>query len=392
MDKQLIFKYGQYLTHLVSCTINNKGPKAPFEGIDWTQLLKLAVFHNATTLVYPVISSFQIPSEIFSKWTYINKLMITREARQEIESQKIFDFFSRENIPFIKMKGIVTKYFYPAPFMRNQADIDICITDEHRKYCVSFMKEMGYELFSSTENTDEYMKDDFFYYELHSSVNPSTSEFYELFSEPFTKAKIASDGVGLVLTDEYFYLHLVTHLYKHFITEGCGIRLLCDLYIYAKSHPDLDYDFIRSILTQYGIIEFYDRIIELNKCLWEEKPFTEEQIEIATFIFKCGDHGSDTVRRLTNYTPDKASAFSEKSKRRVSLQIYFPGADTLKNRYPILEKAPVLLPFFWIKRGFSTLFFKRSALKEQKDFIKSFDSEEIRDAKKARELLGIKQK
>ncbi len=392
MDNKLVFKYGQYLSHLAACTINSTVPKAPFEDIDWAQLYTLASFHNVTALVYPAVKTLQLPPDILSKWTYNNNLLIARETRQEIESQIIFDILAKENIPFIKMKGIVTKNLYPAPYMRTQADVDICMSYEHRKHCASIMKDRGYKIFSVTENTDEYVKDNFFYYEFHSSVNASTSEFYNLFSDPFTKVKESSDGIGFIFTDEYFYLHLVTHLYKHFVTEGCGIRLLCDLYIYAKSHPNLDYDFIRSILAKYKIIDFYDRIMLLNKCLWEETDFTEEQIEIATFVFKCGDHGNNTVRLLTNYSTDKIGAFSNKNKIRVSLQICFPGVNTLKNRYPVLEKAPILLPFYWVKRGFSTLFFKRSSLKQQNDVIKSFDSEEIRDAKKVRELLGIKQK
>lgn len=389
MDNNLIFKYGQYMSHLVACTINQAVPQAPFEGLDWKQLYKLASFHNMTALIYPVLGTLTLPQEVLSKWTYDNNRLLAREVRQEIEYQRILDMLKKENIPFIKMKGIVTKHFYPAPYMRTQADIDLCMSEAHRRYCASFMEELGYELFSVTENTDEYMKDNFFYYEFHSSVNTSDSEFYDLFSDPFSKVRASKDDTGFVFTDEYFYLHLVTHLYKHFIVEGCGIRLLCDLYIYSKAHPDLDYHFIRTTLEQYGVLRFYENITQLNECLFGGKTFTDNMTEIAIFVFKCGDHGSNTIRRLTIDSDDKKNSFSRKSQMKLIAQIYFPGVKIMKHKFPVLEKAPVLLPFFWIRRGFETVFFKRDAIKTQSNVIKSVNTDEVREAQRVRELIDL---
>lgn len=392
MDDKQIFRYGQYLSQLVASTLNGTVPREPFEGIDWAQFFRLAEFHNVVALVYPAIRNFEIPSDILTKWIYTNNRMIAREARQDIEAQSILEIISKENIPFIKMKGIVTKHFYPAPYMRTQADIDLCVGEEDRKRCAAILENLGYSLFSSIENTDEYMKDNFFYYEIHSSVYVSDSDFYSLFSDPFSKAVKEPDGTGYVFKDEYFYLHLVTHLYKHFVSEGCGIRLLCDLYIYRNSHKNLDMDFIRKTLSDLGIIEFYDTITELTDCLLCNKPFDRKSTEIATFIFKCGDHGSDTIRRVTSTSKDKEESFSNKNKLRFRLQIYFPPANTLKNRYPVLEKAPVLLPFCWIVRGFTTVFFKNSAIKKQSGVIRTLNSDEIVEAQRIRKLAGIKQK
>lgn len=389
MNDNDLFKYGQYLSHLISCTINDTVPGKPFEGFDWNRFYKLTCFHKSVSLVFPVLSHLNVPEDILRRFTYDNNRMIAREARQEIESQKIFTALEKNGVPFIKMKGIVMKNLYPAPYMRSQADVDICMSEENRRRCASLMKDLGYEVFAEVENTDEYVKDDFFYYELHSSVNTSYSGFYKLFDEPFSKVKPAQDSVGFVFTDEYFYLHLVTHLYKHFITEGCGIRLLCDLYIFEKAHPDMNFGFIRSTLDEYEITDFYDNIIKLNSCLFEGEDFTEQYKSIAVFIFKCGDHGSDAVRYLTMSNTDKIAAFTKKNRFRVILQIYFPKAETLKMRYPILEKAPVLLPFYWVKRGFSTVFFKRNAIKQQSERVRSINSDEIKEAQKVRDLVGI---
>lgn len=390
MDNKDIFVYGQYLSRLVASILNSTVPDSPFEDMDWTRLYKLADFHNLTALVYPALKDLSVPADILQNWRYANNRLIARETRQAIEADMIFGILRKENIPFIRMKGIVTKNFYPAPYMRTQADVDICMSEEHRRYCSSIMKELGYEIFSVAENTDEYVKDNFYYYELHSSVYPTTSDFYNIFEDPFSKASESDDGTGYVFTDEYFYLHLITHLYKHFVTEGCGIRLLCDLYVYNKAHQSLDYNFINSVLKEHKLDKFHESILNLNEALFGNKEYTQDQIDIATFIFSCGDHGSDTIRRLTNSNPDKIESYSKKNRIKFALEIYFPKADTLKNRYHVLEKAPVLLPFFWVVRGFSTLFFKRDALKEQNEIIRSVNSQETQEAVRVQTLMGIR--
>ncbi|MBQ2944605.1 MAG: nucleotidyltransferase family protein [Ruminococcus sp.] len=391
MENEKIFLYGKYLCHLVSCCINNKTPEQPFDGIDWNFFYRLAELHKATSLIYPVLCHLDIPQDIMSKFTYNNHRMIAREARQEIEAKRIFGALEEQGIPFIKMKGIVMKNYYPMPYMRAQADVDLCMSEEDRNRCKTIMKDFGYEVFSEDEIVDEYVKEKFFYYEMHSSVNSSTSDFKDIFCDPFSKTKPSDDNVGFVFTNEIFYLHLITHLYKHLLVEGCGIKLFLDLYIFEKAHPDMDNDFIRKILSEHNIETFYDNVLSLIASLFSDEPFSEANKDIATFIFKCGDHGSNLVRDLTRSTTNKTKALSNRNKIHYILQIYFPPARELKYRYPILEKAPVLLPFYWVKRGFSTLFLKNEALKHQRKRIQSFYSDDMQEAKNVYKLIGINQ-
>lgn len=389
METGNLFQHGKYLTHLIACTLNDAEPEAPFEGIDWEQLYQLACFQKACALIYPSLQKLAVPDAVMKKFTYSNHKMTAREARQEIESKTILTILKEKGISFIKMKGVVIKNYYPMPAMRPQSDVDLIVSKEDRVRAGEIMKGLGYEVLIKKEHTDEYVKDKFFYYEFHSSLNSAFS-FSELFSEPFTKTKPAEDSLGVVFTDEYFYIHIITHLYKHFVIEGCGLRPFCDLYIFEKTHPNLDKDFIAKTLSDYGLKDFYEIILSLCKCFFQNAPYGDNQRDIATFVFRCGDHGSNAIRYLTEANPNKKQSLSFWSKLHFALEIYFPPAKNLKYRYPVLEKAPVLLPFYWVKRGFHTLFFKKEALKNQKRKIDSVNSEEIKEAKKIFKLMGFK--
>ncbi len=385
-----IIEYGRYIAKLIASSVNNSTPPEAFDGIDWEVLYQCATFHNVSALIFPSVSKLSVPAEVMDKFKYDNYRMVAREARQELESRRIFKLIGDNGIPFIKLKGITIKNIYPLPYMRTHSDIDICVSPSDRERCKQIMKDAGYKLDSSIDYHDEYSKDNFFIYEIHSSVMSLRSPFYSMFDDPFSKTKRDSDNTGYVFTDEYFYLSLFIHLYKHFISEGCGIRLFSDLYVFSKNHPDLDMGFIRDILKNYGLIEFYGHITRLCELLFDGGELDGRYAAISEFIFRSGEYGSPELKRISWISSDKSANISFSDKTRYFLGNWFPGVKVMSKRHPVLNKAPFLLPFFWIHRGFYTLFRRPHSLRKQRDEIKKMNSDEIKTAKHVRNLAGIK--
>ena len=390
MNNNSITEYGRYLTGLISSVINSAAPQKPFKGMDWERLYKLALLHNVAALVYPAIKELDPPEEVMKKFEYSNNRTLAREARQELEARRIFEALHSEGIKFIILKGTHLKNFYPLPHMRTQSDVDICMSKEDRARGMKLMHSFGYELDESIDYTDEYSKDNYFIYEFHSDIMSNKSEFHSAFSEPFSKAKpLDDDGMTFVFTDEYFYLHLFFHLYKHFISGGCGIRHFCDMYIFEKSHPDMDKEVILKVIKEYNTEEFYENLNKLLLCMFEGKAPDNAQEQILAFIFKSSEHGTFQVYRT-------ASLFSKKTditrfdQFKYLLGNCFPGVEVMKKRYPILEKAPVLLPVCWVRRGCYSIFCNREVLRRQKKELEIINSDEVKEAQNARHLIGIK--
>ncbi len=388
---EVMLRYGKLLASLIGHSLKGTAPLQPAEDIDWEELYSLSALHNVTALIYPAVSKLSIPEEIRNRFEYDNHRLIAREARQEFESQRVFTALNDAEIPIIKLKGIVIKNLYPIPYMRTAADVDICLTKNDREKAKSVMKALGYTLNNSIDYHDEYTKDSFFIYELHSDVVSSLSPLYNLFVNPFEKATVEnSNPKQLKLTDEYFYLNLVMHLYKHFISEGCGLRLFSDLYVFRKKCTNLDNTFITNILKEYNLTEFHDNILQLNSCFFEGNNYSDKLQTIAEFIFKSGEYGNSELKKLSWLSSDKSAKLTFSDKVRYFFRNWFPGAKAMEKRYPVLKKAPVLLPVCWVRRIFYTIFFKRSAIKEQKNEIKRLNSKELREAKRIRTLAGIK--
>lgn len=385
-----ILEYGGYLASLMGSVINDTAPEKPFEGIDWEYMHRLANHHNVLSLIYPAVSSLNIPKEVFSKFYYDNRVLLTRSTRQEIEAQCVFEALNKEGIRFIKLKGIVLEKFYPKSYMRSHSDIDLFMSKEDRERAKTIMKELGYTLKGEIDYNDEYEKDEFYLFELHSSLVTDSSPYKDLFTDPFKNAVQDADGINFVLCDEYFYLHLIIHLLNHFMSGGCGVRHLCDIYVFEKTHPQLNLKFIEEKLEGFGLSKFLSTIRKLFAALFEGKKLSKEQEDIASFIFSSGEYGSDNLKHISWLSKDKHITWTFTKKCGYFLKLWFAPVSIMKKRYPILEKAPILLPVCWIRRIFYAIFFKRSSVKKQYHEIKRLNSDELKEAKRIRNLAGLK--
>lgn len=378
MEDRELLTYGKYITSLISSVILNTTPPAPFEGIDWEKLFYLAKKHSVAIIIYPAIKNMNLPEEASSLFVKDKNRILATTTRQAIEADRVFRTLEDNNIKFIKLKGIHIKEFYPAPYMRTFSDIDICLSEEGREKAKPIMHELGYQLEGVLDFHDEYEKDNFYIYELHHPI-VSTDLFYsEIFSDPFNKSHPVSDSnLNFVLNNEYFYLHLFFHLHRHFVTRGCGIRLFVDLLVFQQNIKDVDYDFIKSVLNKYDMIDFYDTVQELMNYFFFDKVADKNTLTIAEFILN-NRFNEEFNKRFANLNFwGKIKHFSK---------LWFPSAKELSFRYPVLEKAPVLLPVCWVRRICYSLFFNRSAIKKQAENVKTLNSEEYKNIKKARSL------
>jgi len=71
------------------------------------------------------------------------------------------------------------------------------------------------------------------------------------------------------------------------------------------------------------------------------------------------------------------------------LQIAFPSAERLSLRYPVLEKAPILLPVFWLWRGVSVLLLHRDRVQSVRAISNRFNAEAIAQYQASLREVGL---
>ncbi len=377
MDKELFIKHSRYLSLLMSSGIRGTNPPLPFEGIDWEFLIKLSEKQDVILMISPAVKKLDVPDDAKELFKELHNFYLARITRQSIEADFILEALSNQNIRYIRMKGFHIKDYYPSDFMRSHTDVDLCLDKENLSKAKAVMESFGYSLKNVTDYHDEYEKDNFYIFELHSSLVSNEEKYAKVFHDPFLKSEIYQSNTDYRLKAEYLYLHLFFHLYHHFTTSGCGVRLFADFLVFDEYIKGVDFGFIESVIGKYNLTEFHTTLKKLLRYFFYGEEADNKTADIASYIFTSETTG------IYKYHVASLGFFG---KIKYFLKNWFPSAKDLAFRYPVLEKAPVLLPICWIRRIFYSLFFNRSAFKEQAESIRTASSQEYKNIKKVRQM------
>ena len=123
--------------------------------------------------------------------------------------------------------------------------------------------------------------------------------------------------------------------------------------------------------------EFYTTLKKLLGYFFYGEDCDDRIINIATYIFR---------NQTTGVYKYHVASLSFFGKVKYFLKTWFLSAKDLSFRYPVLKKAPILLPVCWIRRIFYSLFFNPSAFKKQAGNIRTVSSQEYKEIKNVRQM------
>lgn len=368
-----------YLLLLLRCAILKQSAPV-MQNIDMNRLLKLAKDQQVYSTVLPCLEASQaLTDEDRKTWnnyrlTELQKTLVVNHERESILAD-----FDKNGIKYILLKGLTIRELYPETLMRQMSDNDIMITYDSREAAAEIMKAHGYFCSSSTDKSDDYLKEPYTMIELHLELFN-----HEYMKEIFTSdlvwstATATNDGTMLYkMKDELAYAFALLHMFKHYIMEGCGIRFLCDMYLLNKNSQSLDFNYIDDLLQRIqdnptsvliedlpdiSIPYFKSMVDGLALAVFEDRKPTEDQMNLLTDMLNGAVYGKGV-----SYG-ERVSSHGGK----LGYVIYrlFPKWCIMKDNYPVLGKLPFLLPFFYVKRIFDRMRYKKSAIKKEIKNIK----------------------
>lgn len=355
-----------YLIHLLSCALNEKEPEAPREDVDFSALLALAEKHQIYNMIFPLIenSSF-VPEKEKTKWNNYNLTEITRIITVANERAKLLKELAENGIRFMLLKGLILKNYYPIDSMRQMSDNDILIDSPNSDLIFDIMKKNQYRISSISENSDDFIKPPFCFFEFHRTLFFEDCEFNPNFSFVWKNAERDEKNpfeYHMNLND--IYLYTVCHMYKHFSMAGCGIRFLADIYVFLKKeYEKLDWEYINKFLDKCGILDYEKRSRNLAMKLFAEAELSDDELEFLEIYINFGIYGNGTVRvsRAVDNIAKKENISQDRARRKYLFSRFFPSKKKLVEDNRILQKKPFLIPAFYVYRLFRGLLnFKKS--------------------------------
>ncbi len=343
----------RYLIDLLRSLLKGEKAPQPTEGCTPAGVLSCAETHSVAGMAYYGIETLGIggQGEVFAKWSQLRDKAIVKDLTQQSELDRIGKSLEQAGIRYLPLKGSVIKHLYPQSDMRTMSDIDMLIDESNAQQAREIMQGLGYtcEHFGYDVH-DIYYMPPVMNVEIHRSLfGEEGKEFRQLFADPWSFCE--QDGMLCNLRPNVFFAYVIAHALKHLEEGGTGIRTVMDLWVCVHSDMGIEPERSLEFLEPSGKGGSARQLLELSEVWFGERPHTEQTLKLEEYILGSGTYG--TIQ-------NQAQSRIEKQGRAGYLfRLIFPTFQHMRQHYPVLKKAPVLLPACWFVRLVTKPFINR---------------------------------
>lgn len=372
----------------------NEVKTEPFD-TDWDSLVSTAMTHEIGGIVFYQCKDF-IPEEYKQKLESAYSVALFYYVNRIKAMDVISKTFSGLNS--CSVKGLEVAKFYPVPALRTMGDCDIVVVPKDCDEAISRLRTLGAEGKEYTENHEWIFDYKGLHFELHDTLEKSKytyagqNDFFNGFEQYIKDGK---------LDWNFHFLFLITHLRKHFMGYGVGLRQFMDLAVVIKNGPKLDWEWIETKLEDIGMRDFAHACYSLNDAWFGIKPpvefnnlssstinaVTENILGNGVFGFDDQDNNNNAVKnaflmKRGNRLINRIAYLCGKTFPDYSYMKGYPGCGFIVGR-------KWLLPLAWIRRFIHIAFSKDN--KSRVDSVKNMfiPDEELDKRKELMNQMGL---
>ena len=254
----------QDILYLVRCVLNNQMPNInQLREPEREKILKLARAHSLIAMIVTALE--QAGEKPGQMWLREREKAVRKSILFDAEYQRIADYMEQQGIWHMPLKGRILQNLYRQKGMRQMADVDLLFDEKYREQMQQFMLQSGYTVKCFEQgNHDVYVKPPVYNFEFHVSLYGDVHE--ESFKEYYKNIHhrlhhVEGKMQELCFRPEDFYIYFVSHMYKHYMGSGTGIRSLADCYLLLIKEKDtLDWHYIKEECQKLNMEEFEFKI------------------------------------------------------------------------------------------------------------------------------------
>lgn len=368
---------------LLSNSIRNEVCKKKYDNVDWNELINLSRKHKIEGLIYSALNKAELLENIDEDKVKDLKKEVFFTGVTQISNmsklEKVFNEFSKENVPVIVLKGLVVREYYPQPEQRSMSDADIFVKAKDINKSKKILIDLGYtEIDAEASHHIKYIKSGYPMIELHWHVmkRDGFSNELDLFEDDIWDRTIEVKVKGakvLSLGYEDLALHLCMHMAAHLAASGFGVRQIADLVLLVEKKGHLiDWTLFINKAEEFGFKKFIIIMFKICNILFSMdipkemavyKIDDEEMFEsLISTIFDGGVYGKKDM--ASNFANQVAFNYKGKDSNatigaiRRYFRFIFPSIETMSDKYSYARKIRILTPIAWIHHLFSGIFRK----------------------------------
>lgn len=285
---------------------------------DWKKILAHAKMQAVMPLVYDGIVS--LPERLRPEMPTMYRLMAFTDKIERLNGKldraagELSEKLSGCGIRSVLLKGQGNAVLYPNPARRQCGDIDLYVGEDNFGRTMSLLSEWGMvDNLAEPTYKHSHFEWDGVTVEVHKlAADPSETSAsfaeWERKSLQDTDCKVILDGRSvLVPPPTYNALFIFVHAFHHFMTQGIGLRQLCDLaLLLTAKHDEIDSGELLDRLRMYKLMkewDFFCRLCHEDLGMDASMAFSgtcmsdktlKKAVRLHEFIFSEGNFGTYT--------------------------------------------------------------------------------------------------
>ena len=344
-------KAAEDLILLLTCAVNGEAPDSgACAAMCLPAVYRLAAQHSVlAAAAYALERTVELPRP----FDQAMKKAIRKQGLFDIERARIIGELEQAQIRYLPLKGILLKDCYPLPTMREMSDNDILCDPARMSDVRDIMERLGYSCEQFDEyNHDVYAKPPTLEFEMHRSLfeKERGCEIFAAYYDRIWERLLPVSACGFRMTEEDSYLYLLCHMYKHYSHAGTGLRSLLDVYLFLRTHPGLDREYLDRELSALRLTEFERDMRQLAEKVFTRQPLSERAFRILIYLILSGNYGTAENAQYHSDEKKLGGDDSKEAKRKYFLGRVFLSGETLEKNYPFVARHRILYPALLVYR------------------------------------------
>lgn len=318
---------------------------------------------------------------------YYQGMLRSNAQMQALE--QVFQTFEDHNIDYLPVKGCNVKALYPRPAMRTMGDADVLIRYRQYEAIRPLMQQLGYTELPEYHHELPWDSKQL-HLELHRSLIPDFhTQEYRHFSDAWQKA-VHTKGCRYDLSCEDAFEYLFVHYAKHYRSGGIGIRQPIDLWVWQQKYPSMDMEKVRRSLADLQMLEFFENTQAMLQVWFDGAVATTKTDFMTDYIFASGAWGQmENRQRSAGLLKARQAGSAATARKQYIWAAIFPPIELMRKRYPVLHKAPWLLPVLWPVRWVTALLFRHQNIRNYRSGFENAGDEQIESFEQSLSYVGL---
>lgn len=358
---------------------------------NWQQLLKIGQQHQITPLLYYglVRAKIKPPPAVEASLYQVTVSAVSITQNQQHALKAVCRAFEQNGICYLPLKGASLQQLYAKPEQRLMSDADLLIKPEQYEKIKTILIGLGFLQGQESNHELIWHKPGALQLELHKMLIPSYNRDYFAYYGNGWKLAKPTKTSRFCFSPEEEFIYLFTHFAKHYRDGGIGLKHAVDLFVFKNANPALNQSYILAELKKLQLLSFYQNVSAMLRCWFSGESANKVTDFLTQRIFQSGAYGTPKARVIAQGTKTAKSVSAKNVWAKKLLQMVFLPYGGMAQRYPVLKKAPVLLPLFWVVRWADTLVFHRSHIRQQKKVLQTLTKKEIENYQQQLNFVGL---